>query len=291
MKKLYVVIIIGSILILSSFLIFFLKNSKLNKQKSQIKIVTTLFPIYYFTENIVKGKMTVVLILPTGIDPHYFDPSPEILKEIKEADYIFYSNTYLDSWVKKIKNKFPHLKVISVVEGVNFINYQKEYDPHFWHSLIEDKKVVENIFKYVSFIDPSNKEFYQENYLSLVEKIDKLHQKNLRELANLKNRKIITKHNAFSYLARDYNLEIIGYLEKEEGELTLYEIKNLVELIKKHNVKVVFGESYSNNEKVYNFAKNLGLKVFLLHSLEKSYKDFFEAYEENIKIIKEALEK
>lgn len=290
MKKLLPIIIISIFFVMIIItLVYLMENNIIFQSSSKTKIATTLYPIYYLTKRITGDRVNVNLISPATSDPHHFELTPKTLKEIYEADYIFISNTYLDSWIEKLSNNFPKTKVIKVTQNIDLIKINDEIDPHFWHSLRENKKVAREILDNLVRIDINNKEFYESNFQTLIEEMDKIYIESLEELSNLRNKKMITKHNAFGYLARDYNLEIIGYLEKEEGELTPKEISELIRKVKENNIKSVFGENYTDNEKVYNFAKNLNLRVYLLHSLEKSQKDFLEAYRENIEIIKKAL--
>ncbi|MER3570298.1 MAG: hypothetical protein C4348_01685 [Patescibacteria group bacterium] len=287
MKK--IILTIAFLFFVLSLLVFgFLNKEKIsfNKEKN---IAFSIYPFYYLGKEIIKDKIETVLILPPGSDPHNFDLEPSLAKKISGSSLIFYSGTDVDVWVNKIKNLNPQARFINLSEGLDLIKEKETIDPHFWLSLKENKKIAQRIYEEVVKIDPENAKFYKENLQNLENKINELENFAQNELKDLKSRYLITKHNAFRYFARDFNLKIIGYLEKEEGELTLGEIKKLIDNIKNLKIKVIFGEKFSNNQKVENFAKELGLKVYYLDTLEKGKKDFFESYKENIKIIKEAL--
>jgi len=277
------------ILYLIAITLFFFskKNNLLLNEK---KIAVSLYPIYFLAKEIGGEKKKFELIIPVGSDPHHFDLTPEIVNRIQKLDYILYTDLSIDFWVSRIKNINPEIKLVNVTQGVNFIGKDKEKDPHFWFSLKENLKIAENIYKFLEEIDSQNREHYKERYLKLKEKIEELDKFTFNELKNIKNRKFITQHNFLAYFARDYNFEIIGYLEKEEGELTPNEIKNLILSIKKYSIKSIFGEKFASNKKAENFAQEYNLKVYYLDSLETGKEDFFSAYRENVKIIKEALE-
>ena len=287
MKK--IILTIAFLFFVLSLLVFgFLNKEKISFKKEK-NIAFSIYPFYYLGKEIIKDKIETVLILPPGSDPHNFDLEPSLAKKISGSSLIFYSGTDVDVWVNKIKNLNPQARFINLSEGLDLIKEKETIDPHFWLSLKENKKIAQRIYEEVVKIDPENAKFYKENLQNLENKINELENFAQNELKDLKSRYLITKHNAFRYFARDFNLKIIGYLEKEEGELTLGEIKKLIDNIKNLKIKVIFGEKFSNNQKVENFAKELGLKVYYLDTLEKGKKDFFESYKENIKIIKEAL--
>jgi len=291
-NKFLLIFAIIIITILGSFLFlrfFFLSTLKSNDQK--IYLGVTIYPIYYFLKSLTKDSpnLEVIFLGQTIPDPHHFEITPHMFSLLMKVDYLIYTGTYLDSWVLKVKEKFPNLKLFSPTERLNFIKIDDFIDPHFWHSLDEDKKVIDDLLSFLIEIDPNNQNLYENNYQKLIDKLEETKNFAQTELKALKQTKIVTKHNAFSYLARDFKLEIVGYLEKEEGELTPKEVEHLVSKIRENNIKSLFGEVGAENQKVINFARNLNLKVYYLHSLERSDKDFFEAYHENILTLKEAL--
>ena len=73
-----------------------------NKTDKKIKIVTTLFPTYDFSKEIGKDKVEVKLILPPGIEPHSYDPTPKDIAEINSSDIFKSQSPY---YVFNISNR------------------------------------------------------------------------------------------------------------------------------------------------------------------------------------------
>ncbi|GBD34416.1 Manganese ABC transporter substrate-binding lipoprotein [bacterium HR35] len=283
-------------LILSIFFFFFLiviifsfKNfnqpTKKFYKENGFKIGTTIYPLYYFVSQISGNKNDIILILPAGSDPHNFDLNPEIFKKISQLDYLLITGLDIDFWSSRITG----VKTKVMTQGLDLIKEDSYPDPHFWFSLKENKKLAKNILDFFILIDEKNKDYYEKNYKELISKLEKFDENLKIELKDIKTRKLVLEHNFLNYFARDYNFQILGVLEKENGDLTPQEIKNLIEEIKKNKIKVIFGEKFKTEGKVENFAKDLNLKVYYLDNLETGEGDFFERYQENIKIIKEAL--
>ena len=283
-------------LILSIFFFFFLiviifsfKNfnqpTKKFQKENGFKIGTTIYPLYYFASQISGSKNDIILILPSGSDPHNFDLNPEIFKKISQLDYLLVTGLDIDFWSSRITG----VKTKVMTQGLDLIKKDSYPDPHFWFSLKENKKLAKNILDFFILIDEKNKDYYEKNYKELISKLEKFDENLKIELKEIKTRKLVLEHNFLNYFARDYNFQILGVLEKENGDLTPQEIKNLIEEIKKNDIKVIFGEKFKTEGKVENFAKDLNLKVYYLDNLETGEGNFFERYQENIKIIKEAL--
>ncbi len=250
------------------------------------KISVTVFPFYDLTKEIVGNKFEVVLIIPPGGEPHNFEPSLNDLKKLYGTKIIFTSGTSLDAWVTKIIANLPQAKIINLNQNLVLINN----DPHFWLSLKNMKKIAQTIAKEMETFDPQNKEFYQNNLNKVIKKLNELEEFAQKETLLLKNRYLVTQHNAFNYLAQELNLNIVGYLESADKELTPRELKDLIDKSRLFKIKVIFKEPGEESDLLKTVAQELSLKIYELDPIEgKSGLDYFSAYLRNIKILKEAL--
>lgn len=93
-----------------------------NVDEDKITIVTTIFPQYDFTRQIVKDKANVIMLLKPGAESHTYEPTPQDIKTIQEADLFIYTGGENDVWIESIfegLEKQPHtLKLIDVVHVV-----------------------------------------------------------------------------------------------------------------------------------------------------------------------------
>ncbi|MDO5095124.1 MAG: metal ABC transporter substrate-binding protein [Peptostreptococcaceae bacterium] len=70
--------------------------------ENALKVVTTIFPPYDFTKQIAKDKATVSMLLPPGSESHSFEPSPQDIINIEQADLFIYNGGDSDHWVDEI---------------------------------------------------------------------------------------------------------------------------------------------------------------------------------------------
>ena len=66
-----------------------------------IKIVTTIFPPYDFAREIAKDKADITLLLKPGAESHSFEPTPQDIKTIENADLFSYTGSENDVDVYK----------------------------------------------------------------------------------------------------------------------------------------------------------------------------------------------
>ena len=74
------------------------------------------------------------------------------------------------------------------------------------------------------------------------------------------NRKLVTFHDAFPYLAQHYGLELVGVILDNVGaEPTARELADLVEKVRATGVRAVFSEAQFNPELARTLAEEAGI--------------------------------
>lgn len=93
------------------------------EEGKRLKIVTTIFPQFDFARNIVGDKADVTMLLKPGSESHTFEPSPQDIKMIGEADLFIYTGGENDTWIDGILaslDKAPQtVRLIDLVKTVN----------------------------------------------------------------------------------------------------------------------------------------------------------------------------
>ena len=281
MAKGYFLIIILGLGILS---LIFLK--KTYEEFFTPKIAVTLYPFYDITKEIVGDRYDVILIMPPGAEPHNFELRPQDLIKLRGVKIIFSHGMTIDKWVNDITNNFKEVKIVPLYQSVNLI----DEDPHFWLSIENMKKIAQKIAEEMENFDPQNKDYYEENFDNVLNKLNELSKFAQYVSKNFSSRYLITQHDAFRYLAQELNLQVISYLEGPHKELTPADLKKLIDSIKIFNIKVIFKEPGEESNLLKTLAKEFNLKIYELDPIEgKSGLNYFEAYRKNIETLKEAL--
>ena len=71
-------------------------------QEDKLQIITTLFPQYDFVRILAGDRVDVRLILPPGIEPHAFEPTPKDVVAIGQADLFIYTGDAMEPWAGRI---------------------------------------------------------------------------------------------------------------------------------------------------------------------------------------------
>ncbi|KJS80779.1 MAG: hypothetical protein JM58_18310 [Peptococcaceae bacterium BICA1-8] len=314
--KRFVVAILFFLLLASVFAYTKTNNlSVLGEAENKLVVKTTSYPLYFFTEKIVGDKLDIQCIIPPGVEPHSWEPTPGDLVKLEKTDLLIYNGAGLEEWIIEITNILENKRLILVDAsiGLNLIQYeedehehsdelisshdQEEYDPHIWLDPVNSQKIVINILEAIIKIDSHNKEFFEANAHQLVLDLQELDETYRKELKETKRKEFVVNHAAFGYLANRYGLNQIAVMGiNPHIEPTPRKLAELVNLLREHNLKYVFTETMVSSRVAEVLAYETGLSTRVLNPLGNltkddilAGKDYFTIMHENLFLLKEAL--
>ena len=260
--------------------LFACSNAKQNSnssENSKLKVVTTNSIIADITKNIAGDKIELHSIVPVGQDPHEYEPLPDDVKKTSEADLIFYNGINLETggnaWFTKLvqnAKKEENKDYYAVSEGVDVIYLEGQSekgkeDPHAWLNLENGMIYAKNIAKQLEAKDPKNKDFYEANLKTYLEKLSKLDKEAKDKFNNIPKEKkmIVTSEGCFKYFSKAYNVPSAYIWEiNTEEEGTPDQIKTLVEKLRKTKVPSLFVESSVDERPMQTVSKDTNIPIF-----------------------------
>jgi zinc transport system substrate-binding protein len=275
-------------------------NGKANKK---LHIVTTFYPMYFFTQKVAGSSADVDLLIPNGVEPHDWEPTAKDMEKIQDADVFVYNSRYFELWTEKVFNSLDlsGLKVIEASKGINLINSNTEdgglkgnsssKDPHVWLSPVLAQKEVDNIAKALEQKDPKNKEQYKKNAAAFKSQLADLDRLYKDAVDQAKEKEFVTQHAAFGYLAKQYGLTQIPIAGlSPDVEPSLAKLAELADLTKKKNIKIIYFEGLTSSKVAQTLANEIGAKTEVLNPLEGLTKEEQEKGLDYIGVMKENLE-
>jgi ABC-type Zn uptake system ZnuABC Zn-binding protein ZnuA len=186
-------------------------EKELQAAPQELKILTTIAPLYSFTKNITGDIAIVENLLPSGVGPHEYSLSPEDVKRIAEADVLIKNGVNLEKWLDKAitavgeldRPSSKKLVVVDTSKGLEIINN----DPHIWLSPRNAVMQVKNIRDALMEADPDNAETYRENAADYIKRLEGLDKEISDRVKTWKRKEFVSFHSAFFYFSRDYGLK------------------------------------------------------------------------------------
>ncbi len=100
--------------------------------QKKLKIVTTLFPQYDFAKQVGGDLVDVTLILPAGVEAHSYEPTPQDIVDIEQADLFIYTGEHMEPWAHKIIEGLDakNVRVVDVSEGIELLASEHHSHAH-----------------------------------------------------------------------------------------------------------------------------------------------------------------
>ncbi|UNU26288.1 metal ABC transporter solute-binding protein, Zn/Mn family [Microcoleus vaginatus] len=251
------------------------------------KVVATTGVICNITKEIAQSSIDTTCLIKPGDDPHAYQTKPEDRKAIETANLILYGGyNHEPSIIKLIKsssNSAPKIAVHELAvpkplmgehehedgeeEAENKPPAEGETvpDPHVWHNPENGIGMVETIRDELIKVSPSNVQLYTKNAASLTDELQKVDTWIKAQIATIpaEKRKLVTTHDALSYYADAYGLEIAGALQgvTTEEQPTAARIAELSSEIKTAGVPTIFAEITTNPKLMETVAREANVKI------------------------------
>lgn len=221
---------------------------------TKLKIVTSFYPLYEFTKAVGGEKIDITTLIPIGVEPHDWEPSPQKINELQDADIIIYNSIGFDSWLSDSSSSIDKSKLVDVSKGVKLIELTQEgkgsssndkysFDPHIWLDPLIAKNITQTISSYLIKLDPVNADYYKQNTERFTEQLDLLDKEIKKSLSNCELNEFISFHEAFQYFANRYGLtqySVQGL--SPEGEILPQQISKIISLAKNLNITTIYSE-------------------------------------------------
>ena len=272
-------------------------SSSTDSQKS-LTIATSFYPMYIFALNVTKDMPNVKVIdmtKPITGCLHDYSVTPDDLKNLEGAQFFIINGAGMESFMDKVTSQMPNLKIVESSKGISLIKGEGDEgdNPHVWVSISNAIIQVGNIGDQLSLLDPTNAPKYKENTKAYIKKLeaekDKMHQ----ALDGIKNRDIVTFHEAFPYFAKEFKLNIAEVIEREPGsEPSAKELAETIDQVKSLKVKALFAEPQYSTKAADTIAKETGAKVYTLDPVVTGPMDadaYINIMDSNLKTLQEAL--
>ena len=266
----------------------------------KVKVMTSFYTMYDFAQKIGGEKVEITNMVPSGTEPHDWEPSAIDIRNMEDADVFIYNGAGMEHWAEDILKSLDNSELITVEasEGVELIREGKENDPHVWLDPENAKIEMEHIKDAFIEADKDNAEYYNKNYETYSRQLDGLNQEFEETLSQVTNKDIIVAHKAFGYLCKAYGLNQIaieGLMPDSEPDPARME--EIIQLAKKKEINTIFFEELVSPKVAETIAAETGAQTRVLNPLEglsdeelKNGADYFSVMEDNLKQLKAALE-
>jgi ABC-type Zn uptake system ZnuABC Zn-binding protein ZnuA len=222
-----------------------------------VDVVATTPVVADLARNVGGERVAVTALMAPNTDPHDYEVRPRDVEAVAEASLVLRSGGDLDDWLQEaIEGAGSEAPAVNLIEHVETRTgehghageEEEEIDPHWWQDPRNAERAVAAIRDALADADPEGAADYRANadaYLAQLRKLDRAVAACVEKVPAAR-RKLVTTHDALGYYADRYGIEVIGAVIPSlstEGQPSAGETAELVDTIRREDVKTIFAES------------------------------------------------
>jgi ABC-type Zn uptake system ZnuABC Zn-binding protein ZnuA len=239
-------------------------------QDGKLKVMVTLAIFADFARHVGGDQVDVSALVPSSGDVHTYEPPPSRVAELGDADLVVMNGLDLEAALENVieENAPSSAAIIRLAEALPAAGELGE-NPHLWLDVQNAMDYVEQIRDAMIAADSESSEVYELNAESYLDELRLLDQSVVDSIALIpvENRKLITFHDAYPYMAKRYGLEVAAVAVPSPGqEPSAKDVQKLVDAIREHDVPAVFKEPQFRAHILELAADDAGVEVCTLYS-------------------------
>ena len=274
-----------------------------SRENKHYTVVASNFASYDFARAVTGDATEVKMLLKPGAEAHDFEPTPEDIIDIKNADLFVYIGGESEEWVEKIleSNNISPDKTLKLMDEVDLIEEEgeMEYDEHIWTSPKNATILVQKIANKLTETNPQKTDKYTNNANQYIKRLNRIDEgfRNIVSKAD-KDELIFGDRFPFLYFVREYGLKYAAAFPgcSEQTEADAATIARLIDRAKATNAKVILKIELTSDKIAKTIAEATGATVMEFSAVHNVSKGDFEngvtyadLMEQNVKVLEEAL--
>lgn len=199
------------------------------------------------------SEVTVQSLMGPGVDPHLYKASHGNMRQLRQADVIFFNGLHLEGKMADVLTALARQKVcVAIAESLSKdeLMYPAEShgqpDPHIWFDVTLWKKALGSVAETLSQFAPEKREYFAGNYQEYAKKLTELDTWARSEIESVPRRQrvLLTAHDAFGYFGRAYDIEVLALQGMSTAsEFGLFELKKISDTVLQRGIKAIFVET------------------------------------------------
>ncbi len=226
-------------------------------------------------QNVAGNRFKVEALLPLGVDPHSFEPTPNDVRKVADSRILIINGAGFEEFLDRLlQNAGGSRTIIEASAGLTSREIKANEprdpdhptDPHFWLDPNNVIKYVENIRDGLSRADPAGAAIYAANANAYIAQLQALDQSIAAQVKviPIERRILVTDHDTLGYFADRYGFRIVGMIVPSistGASPSAQQVAQLIQQIQATQAKAIFLEASTNPQLAQQIAQETGVKV------------------------------
>lgn len=184
-------------------------------------VVCSFYPVYIFAQNVLQGVegISVACLTPPSTGClHDYQLLTSDMRALYDAKAFIINGAGMEQFLEDVTSRMETLPVVDCSIGVSLLKEQGHddhdhdhaYNAHMWLDAGNARLMVDNMAAQLCEIFPQSAALIAKNAAAYSERLAALDDEIAQALGTLKSRDIVSFHEAYSYFAEAYGLNIIA---------------------------------------------------------------------------------
>src|SRR4029079_12655153 len=250
-----------------------------------LKVVATTQDLESLAKEVGGDKIQTDSLAKGYQDPHQVEPKPSFILKLHSAHLLIVVGRELEiGWLPPLINQarntqiqpgadryldasnFAHILEIPTGQITRAMgDVHPQGNPHYWLSPENGRRIAQGIQKKLSEITPADAGYFAQRYADFDRRLADAEKRWEAAMAPYKGVKVVSYHRSWPNFTDAFGLDVIGYVEPKPGiPPSPTHTLELMQEMKRQNVKVVIMEPYSDRKTPDSIARETGAQVVVL---------------------------
>lgn len=244
-----------------------------------LPVLTSFSILADITQQVGGERVTVSSLVGPNQDAHVYQPSPQDVKKLLASRVFVVNGLGFEGWIQRLTQSSQYrgqtvvasekIKPLAVKTSHGHDHghrhdHGKGVDPHAWHNPQHVIQYGHTIAQALAKADPAGASYYQQRAQQFEQQLRQLDQSIEQQFATIPvaQRKVITSHDAFSYLGQRYQIRFLAPQGMStESEASAASVAKLVKQIRQEKVKALFVENMADQRLLQQISQETNVKV------------------------------
>jgi ABC-type Zn uptake system ZnuABC Zn-binding protein ZnuA len=247
----------------------------------RFRIVTTTTDLQSLADAVGGDLVSVTSLVPAGTDAENYQPKPQDVQRIKDAQLVVRVGLDFDLWFDKLIMRSGRTELrpgqprhvdgslsITLLDvhahglGPGDGHAHGSGNPHYWLDPKNAEIITGHVLERLADLDPANAKTYEANRLRFLDRLERRLKLWESMMAPLRGQPIVAYHNTWPYFARRFRLNFVGIIEQRPGIApSPAHLNKMLNLIRDHGVRILVREPREPESNVTFLAERTGARI------------------------------
>jgi len=281
----------------------------------KLYVVTSTQDLASLATEVGGDHITVDSIAKGYQDPHFVEPKPSFLLNLRKADLLLVVGLQLEiGWLPPLITQSGNSKIQPGNPGYLDMSQFSEIleiptvqvtramgdvhplgNPHYWLNPENGRRMAKALADKFSALRPADKAYFAARYADFDKRLTEAMKRWDAQMAPYRGRKIVTYHRSWPNFCQRFGLVVVDYVEPKPGiPPTPSHTLELINTMKHDGIKLIMVEPYFDLRTPESIARGVdGTVAVLMPSVGgvKEITDYFKLFDYDINLLVSSFEK